>query len=106
LGASSSKRIGEWPQSLPIVRDHVYHPEFVGSFSFKAVLPALVPRFGHDDLEIQGGESASALAEALLYHGETLDPAKGAALRSKLLVYCEPDTLAMVKLWERLGTLA
>ncbi len=28
---------------LPIVRAHVYHPDFHGSFSLKAVLPALVP---------------------------------------------------------------
>jgi predicted RecB family nuclease len=28
---------------LPVVRNHVYHPAFGGSFSLKAVLPALVP---------------------------------------------------------------
>ncbi len=28
---------------LPIVRAHVYHPDFHGSFSLKSVLPALVP---------------------------------------------------------------
>ncbi|MBZ5590542.1 MAG: DUF2779 domain-containing protein, partial [Acidobacteriia bacterium] len=28
---------------LPIVREHVYHPDFHGSFSLKSVLPALVP---------------------------------------------------------------
>ena len=28
---------------LPIVRDHVYHPAFAGSYSLKSVLPALVP---------------------------------------------------------------
>ena len=27
---------------LPVVREHVYHPDFGGSFSLKAVLPALV----------------------------------------------------------------
>ncbi|MGD1149357.1 MAG: DUF2779 domain-containing protein [Thermoanaerobaculaceae bacterium] len=28
---------------LPVVREHVYHPDFHGSFSLKSVLPALVP---------------------------------------------------------------
>jgi predicted RecB family nuclease len=28
---------------LPVVRNHVYHPAFAGSFSLKDVLPALVP---------------------------------------------------------------
>jgi hypothetical protein len=28
---------------LPIIRNHVYHPAFAGSFSLKYVLPALVP---------------------------------------------------------------
>jgi hypothetical protein len=28
---------------LPVVRNHVYHPRFGGSFSLKDVLPALVP---------------------------------------------------------------
>jgi hypothetical protein len=33
----------------PIVRECVYHREFGGSFSLKAVLPALVPGLGYDD---------------------------------------------------------
>src|SRR5665213_798804 len=28
---------------LPVIEDHVYHPDFRGSFSIKRVLPALVP---------------------------------------------------------------
>ncbi len=30
---------------LPIVRTHISHPEFFGSYSIKAVAPALVPGF-------------------------------------------------------------
>lgn len=33
---------------LPIVRDHVYHRDFGGSFSLKRVLPALVPTLAYD----------------------------------------------------------
>ena len=58
-----SKRIKDL---LPIVRDHVYHPDFGGSFSIKSVLPALVPGLGYDDLEIQGGSAASTALEVLL----------------------------------------
>ncbi len=34
---------GRLADPLPIVRAHVYHPDFHGSFSLKSVLPALVP---------------------------------------------------------------
>ena len=33
--------------ALPLVRDHVYHPGFNGSFSLKSVLPALVPELDY-----------------------------------------------------------
>ena len=44
---------------LPIVRDHVYHPDFGGSFSLKSVAPALVSGLGYEDLEIGEGSAAS-----------------------------------------------
>jgi hypothetical protein len=91
---------------LPIVRDHVYHPDFGGSFSIKDVLPALAPDLGYDDLEIQDGESASVVLEGLLLRGNTLDPAERGVWRRKLLRYCERDTLAMVRVLERLRKLA
>ncbi|MEI9948248.1 MAG: DUF2779 domain-containing protein [Pseudomonadota bacterium] len=87
---------------LPIVRDHVYHPEFKGGFGLKSVLPALVPGLGYDDLEVRDGGTASALLEALLLHGAVMDPAERGELRRKLLAYCKRDTLGMVKLYERL----
>jgi hypothetical protein len=91
---------------LPIVRDHVYHPEFGGSFSIKEVLPALVPGLGYDDLEIQDGSSASTALEALLLDADALSRDERQALRKKLLRYCERDTLAMVRLHERLQVLS
>jgi hypothetical protein len=36
---------------LPIVRTHVAHPGFLGSYSMKAVAPALVLGFGYGDLD-------------------------------------------------------
>ncbi len=50
---------------LPIVREHVYHPAFNGSFSLKSVLPALVPGLGYQDLDVKDGGTASALLEAV-----------------------------------------
>ena len=45
---------------LPIVRTHVAHPAFLGSYSIKVVAPALVPGFSYDDLdEIAHGDDAS-----------------------------------------------
>ena len=91
---------------LPIVRDHVYHPDFRGSFSLKAVLPALVPGLGYGDLDVKDGQTASALLEAMLLDSNGMTAATLGDLRRKLLSYCERDTLAMVKLYERLTELA
>ena len=90
-----SKRIKDL---LPVVRDHVYHPDFGGSFSIKSVLPALVLGLGYGDLEIQGGSAASTALEVLLFDADALDPDARQTLRKNLLSYCERDTLAMVKL--------
>jgi predicted RecB family nuclease len=91
---------------LPIVRDHVYHPRFDGSFSLKQVLPALVPEMGYDDLAVQGGTAASNLLENLLLREAELAPEERQRIREQLLAYCERDTLAMMKLVERLRELA
>jgi len=90
---------------LPIVRNHVYHPDFCGSFSLKSVLPALVPELSYDDLEISEGQTASQQLECLILHGDDLDAKDKNNLRKNLLRYCEMDTLAMVKLLERLSEL-
>jgi len=58
---------------LPIVRSHVYHPDFGGSFSLKAVAPALVPGFTYDDLDIGNGGAASTALESLILDGEPAD---------------------------------
>ncbi len=101
--AALSERIRDL---LPIVRENVYHPDFGGSFSLKDVLPALVSGLGYDDLEIQDGNSASTALEALLLDADAFSPAERLALRSDLLRYCERDTLAMVRIHERLRALA
>jgi predicted RecB family nuclease len=79
----------------PIVRAHYYHPGFAGSYSIKAVLPALVPALAYDDLEIQEGTLASVEFARTVF-GEA-DAAEQARIRTALLAYCGRDTLAMVE---------
>src|SRR5450759_1607652 len=62
---SSRKRIKKiqsrlW-DLLPVVRNHVYHPAFAGSFSLKAVLPALVPEMTREALVDYCGQYTLAL---------------------------------------------
>ncbi len=82
---------------LPVIRAHIYDPAFHGSFSIKAVLPAILPHLGYDDLEIGDG-----LMAALAYE-ELRDPRtsvrRAAELRANLLAYCERDTEAMLELF-------
>jgi predicted RecB family nuclease len=90
---------------LPLVRNHIYHPEFGGSFGLKKVLPALVPGLSYRDLSINEGETASLQLQRLLFEPQ-LKGEERAELRRALLAYCERDTWAMVKLLERLRGLA
>lgn len=91
---------------LPVLRNHVYHPDFGGRFGLKAVLPALVPELSYEGLAIGGGTVAMQALGRLLLERETLRAEEQAQLRKDLLTYCELDTWAMVQLLERLRALA
>ena len=41
---------------LPVVRNHVYHPQFAGSYSLKEVLPALVPEMTYEGMAVAEGQ--------------------------------------------------
>src|SRR5439155_1313267 len=69
---------------LPLVRNHVYHPDFGGSFSIKRTLPALVPGLSYADLRIGEGETATLELMRLMFD-EELQPAERAELREALL---------------------
>lgn len=90
---------------LPVVRNHVYHPDFGGSFGLKRVLPALVPELRYDDLPINEGSMASLELERMLFQGAELTEAAKAQLRTDLLRYCHQDSWGLVKLLERLRRL-
>ena len=91
---------------LPVVRNHLYHPDFLGSFSIKNVLPALVDDAGYDDLEVTEGGAASRELMRLLIDGDSMSTDERITLRDSLLAYCKRDTWAMVLLMRRLRELA
>jgi predicted RecB family nuclease len=85
---------------LPVIRNHVYHPRFAGSFSLKYVLPALVPDMSYAGMEVADGTDAGLAWESLTRGG--LDQAERDRIKKALLDYCGQDTLAMIRLLETL----
>jgi predicted RecB family nuclease len=85
---------------LPIIRDHVYHPAFAGSYSLKSVLPALVPEMTYEGMEVADGLAAGLAWESLI--GGDCNEAERQRKLKALLDYCGQDTLGMVKLVELL----
>jgi hypothetical protein len=51
---------------LPVVRNHVYHPAFRGSYSLKSVLPALVPEMTYEGMKVADGQAAGLAWESLV----------------------------------------
>ncbi len=97
------------------IRDHIidllvpfqsgwyYVPAMGGSFSIKSVLPALFP----DDPELdyhnlQGSVHNGGEAMNIFPKIKDMAPDEQQAARQSLLKYCELDTYAMVKVWEKL----
>jgi hypothetical protein len=91
---------------LPIVRNHVYHPDFGGGFSLKVVLPALDPELSYEELVVQDGMEASRVLEALVVDEGEMATEERVRLRAALTAYCRLDTFGMVKMHERLLELA
>jgi predicted RecB family nuclease len=83
-----------------LVKKHVYHPGFHGSFSLKSILPALVPSMGYEDLAVQDGQQASVAYLHML--DPNASPEKRAEVRRALLSYCANDTLGLVRIREEL----
>ena len=70
-----------------------------GSYTIKAVLPALVPELSYDELEINEGGLASIAYESLQTETDLMFIAE---IKKQLLEYCKLDTLAMVRILEKL----
>ena len=84
---------------VPFRRKEYYLPGMKGSYSIKNVLPALVPELCYDNLAIGNGGDASA---AFYNLKDETDLVKIATVRKDLLEYCGLDTLAMVKILEKI----
>lgn len=83
----------------PFRRRDVYHWQMMGSYSQKAVLPALVPDLSYEGMEVaDGGMAMDAYARMC----ESDDPAEIEKIRKALLEYCGLDTMGMVRILERL----
>ncbi len=83
---------------VPFRKKEYYHPGFNESYSIKKVLPVLVPELSYSALEIQDGGIASLIYSELKNQTEE----KRDEQRKNLLEYCKLDTLAMVKILERI----
>jgi hypothetical protein len=81
----------------PLTRKNFYHPDMHGSWSIKAILPAVAPDLKYDDLDIVSNGAMAEPAFLEMIDGAT-PPARREDLREALLRYCELDTLAMVRL--------
>ena len=88
----------------PFVKKHVYHPQFQGSFSLKAVLPGLAPGFSYEGMEVSHGDEAGLAQRGpandltILGHLTTrrqdifTAPVQPAQLATRVLCYRHPQT--------------
>lgn len=85
----------------PFQQKYYVTPSMNGSYSIKYVLPALVPEMEQSYKELEGvqngGEAMQAFAN--LYK---LNEEEKIKMRNALLAYCKLDTLAMVRVLEKL----
>jgi len=91
----------------PFQSGYYYVPAMHGSFSIKSVLPALFPddpNLNYHNLSelCQNGGDAMTIFPRIQF----MDPDEAAASREALLRYCELDTWAMVKVWQKLKEVA
>jgi hypothetical protein len=69
------------------------------------MLPALVSGLSYTGLVIRDGDTASIELERIIFKREKMSNVKAEQLKVDLLKYCELDTLALVRLHEKLSGL-
>jgi hypothetical protein len=81
----------------PLTERSYYHPQMLGSWSIKSVIPTIAPELDYAALgEVQEGTQAQvAYLEAI---DPSTPPERRQAIERDLLAYCAHDTLAMVRL--------
>ncbi len=102
--AAALRRVAErLVDTLSLARDYYYHPAMKGSWSLKAIVPAIAPELDYGDLgEVQDGGAASAAYTEIV--APDTPPQRKAELRASLERYCARDTLALVRLVKLLQT--
>ena len=88
---------------IPFKQSWYLHPGLKGRSSIKVVLPVLVPELDYKDMEISDGLTAATRFQDL-HEGKVVGDA-AETVRKNLTDYCRMDTLAMVKIVERLQAL-
>ncbi len=73
---------------------------FLGSASIKKVLPVLVPELSYTKLSVQEGQAAQRIWMDVVLGGKF--PDRKEQIFKDLLEYCALDTLAMVRIYEKL----
>lgn len=87
---------------IPFKNRDVYYWQMRGSYSIKDVLPALVPEISYEGLSVSDGMIARRIYHEMC---STEDMVKIKQFRQDLLEYCRLDTLAMVKILNKLQNL-
>lgn len=102
-----------WKQQLLYIHDHhldlmdfftkfkIYHPLFQGKTSIKKTLPAFCPAFTYSNLTIQNGLVASE-AYRFKMTKDIKEPFWEEHVYPALWKYCSQDSLAMVKLFQKI----
>ena len=86
----------------PFHHGHFYTKAIGGSFSIKSVLPAMFPNDPELDYHNLEGVHNGGEAMTLFPLIKDMPPAEQEIARKNLLKYCELDTHAMVKIWQKL----
>lgn len=88
---------------VPFQQRWWYSDQLGGSYSIKAVLPAMCPNDPElDYLSLPGPHNGVEAMATFASLAQTTDPAEAEHMRSGLLKYCGLDTLAMVKILDAL----
>lgn len=87
----------------PFRQKMVYYPKMNGSFSIKKVLPALFPKEPELDYSyLSGAVHNGSEAMSIYPRIAAMSTEEAKEARKALLEYCCLDTLAMVRIWEKL----
>lgn len=84
---------------IPFKNQVYYSWQMQGSYSMKAVLPALVPELSYDGMDVSDGDMAMLAYKKMT---ASKDQTEIENLREALLEYCRLDSLGMVRIYEKL----